>query len=263
MSKARGAEEVAAVDEVFRALAHESRRQILMVIQFRGGEMTAGQIADRFACAWPTTTRHLKVLEESRLLVVEKRGRERVYRLAKERLLSVTDGWRGLHLAPISEYRQIFSPRADSFGVALSQNTRDLRNVIEIMCDPGCQKLPKRHTPKSRMRAGPSEIGIGEFHRPQRRDALFASVRKRDKQLARRFALALAELRFAVERIENKRFAVIQNAARARNPVGVFAMDEMADHAKRTPRSGAFISVPGRVRESFEQRTQHRGCSHK
>jgi len=93
MSKARGAEEVAAVDEVFRALAHESRRQILMVIQFRGGEMTAGQIADRFACAWPTTTRHLKVLEESRLLVVEKRGRVRVYRLAKERLLSVTQGW--------------------------------------------------------------------------------------------------------------------------------------------------------------------------
>lgn len=93
MIRARGAEEVAAVEEVFRALAHESRRQILMVIQFRGGEMTAGQVADRFACAWPTTTRHLKILEECRLLVVEKRGRERVYRIDRERLLSVTRGW--------------------------------------------------------------------------------------------------------------------------------------------------------------------------
>ena len=70
-----------------------SRRQILLVLLFRGGEMAAGDIADRFACAWPTTTRHLRVLEGAGLVRVEKRGRERVYRLDTSRLLGVTEDW--------------------------------------------------------------------------------------------------------------------------------------------------------------------------
>jgi DNA-binding transcriptional ArsR family regulator len=95
-SKSRTVEqELEDVEQVFKALAHASRRQILLVLQFRGGEMTAGEIADRFACSWPTTTRHLGVLLEAGLLSVEQRGRERIYRLAKSRLLGVTGAWLG------------------------------------------------------------------------------------------------------------------------------------------------------------------------
>jgi DNA-binding transcriptional ArsR family regulator len=85
--------ELAAVDAVFDALAHPSRRHILLVLRFRGGEMTAGEIAARFSCSWPTTTRHLKVLEDAGLLRVEKRGRERIYRLDARRLRKVAVGW--------------------------------------------------------------------------------------------------------------------------------------------------------------------------
>jgi DNA-binding transcriptional ArsR family regulator len=77
---------LAALDAVCEALAHPARRQILMTIHFRGGEATAGAIAARFAHAWPTTTRHLHVLEAAGLLAHEKRGRERVYRLQRSRL---------------------------------------------------------------------------------------------------------------------------------------------------------------------------------
>ena len=84
---------LADVEAVFAALAHASRRQILLVLLFRGGEMRAGEIADRFACAWPTTTRHLRMLESAGLVRVEKRGRERVYRLDRERLQAVAGGW--------------------------------------------------------------------------------------------------------------------------------------------------------------------------
>ena len=55
--------------------------------------MTAGEIASRFGCSWPTTSRHLRVLQDAGLLSVEKRGRERVYKLEKERLLQVTSKW--------------------------------------------------------------------------------------------------------------------------------------------------------------------------
>lgn len=85
--------ELAAVDGVFRALAHPSRRQILLVLRFRGGAMTAGEIAERFRCSWPTTTRHLKLLEVAGLVVVEPRGRERIYRLADAHLRAVTSEW--------------------------------------------------------------------------------------------------------------------------------------------------------------------------
>ncbi len=74
------------LDDIVAALAHASRRQILLVVHFRGGEMTAGEIASRFECAWPTISRHLRVLEDSGLLVQEKRGRTRNYHIDKDKL---------------------------------------------------------------------------------------------------------------------------------------------------------------------------------
>ncbi len=85
------AEKLAEIDQVVSALAHESRRQILLVVRFRGGEMTAGEIAERFSCAWPTVTRHLRVLERAGLLVHEKIGRSRVYRLNRKKLKALKD----------------------------------------------------------------------------------------------------------------------------------------------------------------------------
>jgi DNA-binding transcriptional ArsR family regulator len=56
-----------------------------MTIHFRGAA-TAGEIAGRFAHKWPTTTRHLRVLEDAGLLHQEKRGRARIYTVDKARL---------------------------------------------------------------------------------------------------------------------------------------------------------------------------------
>ncbi len=86
-------QKLADLDVVFTALAHEQRRFILLALLFRGGEMTAGKIADRFACSWPTTTRHLGVLVEAGLVSVERRGRERVYKLDRARLLTIAGDW--------------------------------------------------------------------------------------------------------------------------------------------------------------------------
>lgn len=80
-------------ETVFSAVAHPNRRQILMVLRFRGGEMTAGEIAERFSCKWPTTTRHLKVLEAAGLVTAIPRGRERVYRLNRQRLVGTMGDW--------------------------------------------------------------------------------------------------------------------------------------------------------------------------
>ncbi len=79
------------LDEVFNALAHPARRQILVVLYVRGGEMTAGEINDRFRHSWPTTTRHLGVLKEAGLVKVDGRGRNRFYSLERRDLEATTD----------------------------------------------------------------------------------------------------------------------------------------------------------------------------
>ena len=79
-------------DEVFAALAHASRRQILMVIWFRGGEISSGDIAKRFHHAWPTISRHLRILEDAGLVIHVKVGRARLYRLNSQKL-NAAKGW--------------------------------------------------------------------------------------------------------------------------------------------------------------------------
>ena len=89
----RAAFEIRQTETVFNALAHAQRRQILLVLRFRGGQMTAGEIADRFSCSWPTTTRHLKILERAKLVQVKKHGRERVYKLDVPKLRITVSKW--------------------------------------------------------------------------------------------------------------------------------------------------------------------------
>ncbi len=80
-----------AYEAVFIALAHPVRRRILITLHFQGGSMTAGEIAAMFEHAWPTTTGHIKVLEQAGLVEQDRQGRTRVYRLDRARLDLVRD----------------------------------------------------------------------------------------------------------------------------------------------------------------------------
>jgi DNA-binding transcriptional ArsR family regulator len=81
---------------VFEALSHEVRRHILLLLSHLGDELPSGYLAKRFAHSWPTTTRHLHVLEAAGLVSVRKEGRCCVYRLERDRLLRVAGGWLAL-----------------------------------------------------------------------------------------------------------------------------------------------------------------------
>ena len=83
---AAGLRDLDDIEAVFGALAHATRRHILQVLAARNGTMTAGELSGRFAHSWPTTTRHLAVLVDAGLVSVTPVGRERHYRLERQRL---------------------------------------------------------------------------------------------------------------------------------------------------------------------------------
>jgi DNA-binding transcriptional ArsR family regulator len=83
-------------ERVFAALSHSVRRHILLLLSHLGGELPSGYLAKRFAHSWPTTTRHLHVLEAAGLVSVRREGRSCVYRLERDQLRTAVEGWLAL-----------------------------------------------------------------------------------------------------------------------------------------------------------------------
>lgn len=84
---------LAQIDAVFAALSHEARRHILLLLSHYGGELPSGYLAKRLPHSWPTTTRHLGVLEKAGLVEVRREGRGSHYRINRDYLLRITGRW--------------------------------------------------------------------------------------------------------------------------------------------------------------------------
>lgn len=84
---------LAELESVFNALAHETRRHIVMLLAHHGPELPSGYLAQRLPHSWPTTTRHLHVLEASGILSSRREGRNTIYRLERNNVQRVVAGW--------------------------------------------------------------------------------------------------------------------------------------------------------------------------
>jgi len=65
------------MNEVFEALAHPTRREILRLL--RGGEMTAGDLAARFDVSKPSVSHHFAVLAQAGLIGSRRQGKQIYY----------------------------------------------------------------------------------------------------------------------------------------------------------------------------------------
>lgn len=81
------------VDAVFNALAHAARRQLILTLSYFGPELPSGYLARRFSHSWPTTTRHLNILQHAGIVEVRREGRTSHYRLNRALLERVVGGW--------------------------------------------------------------------------------------------------------------------------------------------------------------------------
>jgi ArsR family transcriptional regulator, arsenate/arsenite/antimonite-responsive transcriptional repressor len=91
--KSLAQQELDEFDKVFKALAHPTRRHIIVVLRSREDEISVGEIVGRFTSKWPTITRHIQQLQKAGLVSVRKEGNQHFYRLEKEKMTRVLDNW--------------------------------------------------------------------------------------------------------------------------------------------------------------------------
>ena len=82
-------------EDVFKAISHRSRREILSFLLKEGRPLSSGEINQRFSFSWPTLCKHLNKLGMARLILKKKKGREIFYTLNKQRLIGVVKTWVG------------------------------------------------------------------------------------------------------------------------------------------------------------------------
>ncbi|WP_414710503.1 ArsR/SmtB family transcription factor [Pseudonocardia sp.] len=112
--------------EALAALADPTRRHILELL--RGGERSAGEIAEAFPVSRPAISRHLRVLRESGLTTVRVDGQRRVYALDPAPLAEL-DAW-------LRPYRQFWSRRLDALDALLDPET-GLKSATGLEPDMG------------------------------------------------------------------------------------------------------------------------------
>ena len=79
------------MQKIFEALASSPRRKILAYLSH--AELSAGEIASRFAMSKPAVSQHLAVLENAGLVTSDKRGQFVYFRLVPDRLANTVFAW--------------------------------------------------------------------------------------------------------------------------------------------------------------------------
>ena len=82
------------MDAVFKALADESRRTLLDQLHQNNGQ-TLGELCEHLEMTRQAVTKHLRLLEAAKLVVVVWRGREKLHYLNPVPLHEIYERWIG------------------------------------------------------------------------------------------------------------------------------------------------------------------------
>lgn len=82
------------MDAVFRALADPVRRKLLDRLHARNGQ-TLGELCEGHDMSRQAVTKHISVLEEANLVVIQWQGREKLHFLNPVPIHEIADRWIG------------------------------------------------------------------------------------------------------------------------------------------------------------------------
>lgn len=82
------------MDKVFKALADSTRRQLLDLLFQKNGQ-SLGELCEHLEMTRQSVTKHLVILEEAELIVVEWQGRNKLHYLNAAPIADIYDRWIG------------------------------------------------------------------------------------------------------------------------------------------------------------------------
>lgn len=82
------------MDDVFKALADSTRRQLLDRLFEKNGQ-TLGELCEKLAMTRQAVTKHLKILEDANLVAVVWSGREKLHYLNPVPIHEIASRWIG------------------------------------------------------------------------------------------------------------------------------------------------------------------------
>ncbi len=95
--------------DVFQAIADPTRRDILNMLSHQS--LNLNSVAEQFAVSRPAISKHIKILRECGLIVINQQGRERYCEARLEKLNEVSD-W-------VEQYRQFWNTKLDALEIYL------------------------------------------------------------------------------------------------------------------------------------------------
>src|SRR5690349_3215796 len=109
-------------EDVYRAIADPTRRALMDELFQRDGQ-TQGELEDRFEMSRFGVMKHLKVLEEARLVVTRRRGREKLHFLNPVPIRLMYERW-------VSKYAEPWA--ATLTGLKDRLEAKTMEKVFEI-----------------------------------------------------------------------------------------------------------------------------------
>lgn len=98
--------------DMFSALGQPTRRSIIEMLA-RNGELSATAISEKFHMSSPAISQHLKILREAKLVAMEKRAQQRVYKINPDTMLEL-EGW-------IKQVSKLWNQRFDALDKLLEE----------------------------------------------------------------------------------------------------------------------------------------------
>ncbi len=80
------------MDKVFKALADETRRKLLDRLYGKNGQ-TVGELCEHLLMSRQAVTKHLLILEEANLIVIQWKGREKLHYLNPIPINEIYERW--------------------------------------------------------------------------------------------------------------------------------------------------------------------------
>ncbi|WP_234572423.1 ArsR/SmtB family transcription factor [Rhodohalobacter sp. 614A] len=96
--------------DVFQAIADPTRRDILCLIAEE--PLNLNSIAENFEMSRPAISQHIKILDESGLIIIRKKGRQRFCHIRPQKIKEV-DKW-------LEQFRQLWEDRFNQLDNVLS-----------------------------------------------------------------------------------------------------------------------------------------------